>query len=67
MSIELVQVTSRLQAAEKKANEPPPLLLTLQEELSQMKVAMLEIVPLVGYSKMLPGYVERDIVKVRTK
>ena len=38
LSVELVQVTSRLQAAERKANEPSPLLLTLQQELSQMKV-----------------------------
>ena len=38
LSVELIQVRSRLQVAEKKANEPPPLLLKLQEELSQMKV-----------------------------
>ena len=38
LSIELVQVRSRLQAAEKKGNEPSPLLLKLQEELAQMKV-----------------------------
>jgi hypothetical protein len=41
LSVELIQVRSRLQAAEKKANEPPPLLLTLQEELIGMKVSIL--------------------------
>ena len=38
LSVELIQVRSRLQAAEKKASEPPPLLLQLQEELTGMKV-----------------------------
>ena len=42
-SVELVQVRSRLQAAEKKASEPPPLLLKLQEELSQMKVVCIDV------------------------
>ena len=46
LSIELVQVRARLQAAEKKANEPPPLLLKLQEELSQMKVIATTACPL---------------------
>ena len=40
LSVELVQVRARLQAAEKKANEPPPFLLKLQKELLQMKVCV---------------------------
>ena len=43
LSIELVQVRARLQAAEKKANEPPPFLLKLQGELSQMKVHVMSV------------------------
>lgn len=43
LSIELVQVRARLQVAEKKTNEPPPFLLKLQEELSQMKVHVMSV------------------------
>ena len=38
LSGELEDVRTRLQAAEKQADEPPPLLLQLQSEMAKMKV-----------------------------